>query len=147
LIVLKRYATDTIKLDERAFLPSGGIQTWPFLTMHPMSFPPFSANALRTPFHPRISRSHEQTHPGRQTNDAWNKRKTTTAFVFCPCWHAWNSTTLPVARLSRGREQKNIVAGFLSRLAKRFCLMVRATREFSKGCFKQTMMAHSDAEE
>lgn len=29
--------------------------------------------------------------------------------------------------LSRRREQKNIVAGFLSRLAKRFCLMARAT--------------------
>lgn len=79
-------------------LSSGDIQMWPFLTtqLHiSRVFVPSPPNAPQTfPFlPPRVLRSHERTHPSRQTNDAWNKRKTT-AFVFCPCWHARNSTTL-----------------------------------------------------
>lgn len=123
-------------------LPSGDIQMWPFLTAQPRITPrlpsPFpsaeyAASPLFTPSESREATS-EPIQAVKQMTLETNERQRRRAFVFCPCWHARNSTTLPVdtlpllflSRLSRDGERKNIVAGFLFRLAKRFCLMVRA---------------------
>lgn len=123
-------------------LPSGDIQMWPFLTTQPritprLPSPSLPRNTPQAPFLPPRSLEKPRASPSRPSNK-WRLKQTKdddddgvcllsvlarTEFNHPPGRH---SPLLSPSRLSRGGERKNIVAGFLFRLAKRFCLMVRA---------------------